>query len=245
MPVRLAPPTPPAPAAGDALFLDFDGTLVDIASEPQRVVVGQALIALLGSLQRRVDGALALISGRPITDLDRQLSPLQLAAAGEHGAEIRHRPGALIDSHARLPGAVVSFVDGLGAALPDVLIELKAASVSVHFRNAPARQAEVERQMQRLQAEWPDYELLHGKMVVEFKPAAVNKGRAIRALAAQVPFSGRRPVFIGDDTTDEEGFRAVNELGGVSIRVGARPESAALYRLADVAAVHAWLAQLQ
>jgi trehalose 6-phosphate phosphatase len=237
--------TPPQPQPGDALFLDFDGTLVEIASEPQSVVVGAPLRELLQHLQGRLAGAVALISGRPIADIDRQLRPLQLAAAGEHGAEIRHRPGSDIDAHQRLPAVVVAYAEQLQRELPEVLVELKAASVSVHFRAAPARQPEVEQRLQRLALDWPDYELLHGKMVVEFKPGAVDKGRAIRALAAQPPFRGRRPVFIGDDTTDEAGFGVVNELGGLSIRVGHRPNSAARYQLADVAAVHAWLAQLQ
>jgi trehalose 6-phosphate phosphatase len=183
---------------------------------------------------------------RDITsEIDRQLRPLQLAAAGEHGAEIRHRPDSDIDTHQRLPAVVVEFARQLQRELPDVLVELKAASVSVHFRRAPEHQGEVEQRLQGLVADWPDYELLHGKMVVEFKPGAVDKGRAIQALAAQPPFRGRRPVFIGDDTTDEAGFAVVNELDGLSIRVGHRPGSVARYQLADVAAVHAWLAQLQ
>lgn len=237
--------TPPQPESGDALFLDFDGTLVEIAGDPQSVVVGGWLLDLLAHLQERLTGAVALISGRPIADIDRQLRPLSLAAAGEHGAEIRHRPDSDVDTHQRLPDTVVAFARQLERDLPDVLVELKAASVSVHFRGAPERQGDVEKRLQRLVSDWPDYELMHGKMVVEFKPGAVDKGRAIRALAAQPPFRGRRPVFIGDDTTDEAGFGVVNELGGLSIRVGRRPGSTARYELADVAAVHAWLAQLQ
>lgn len=234
----------PAPELTDCLFLDFDGTLVEIASEPSLIVVPDSLRELLAGLQARLAGAVAIISGRPITDLDRHLAPLRFAAAGEHGAEIRHRPGGTVDSHTRLPAEMLRFVESLARECPGLLVEPKSASVSVHYRNAPTHGAAVTARMHKLSADWPDYELLHGKMVLELKPGHLNKGVAIRSLAAQPPFAGRRPVFIGDDTTDESGFAAVNELEGLTIRVGGADSSQARYRLPDIASVHAWLQRL-
>lgn len=243
--IRYGAPMLPALQPTDALFLDFDGTLVDIAREPGLVEVPPVLLARLRELSASLAGALALVSGRPVADLDTHLHPLRLAAAGEHGAELRFVPGAAVTHHSRLPEEVAAVAQALADECPGVLVELKTASTSVHFRKAPEWEATVVERMREVAQAWPAYELLHGKMVVEFKPAAVNKGLAIRELAGRAPFAGRRPVFVGDDTTDEAGFAVVNELDGISVRVGVHQDTAAQFHLPDVAAVHAWLHTLR
>ena len=225
----------------DALFLDFDGSLVEIALNPGDVVVPPSLLALLQNLDARLGGALAIISGRPITDLDVQLAPLQLAAAGEHGAEIRHLKNGAVEPSVDLPVSAAQQLRELSRQLPGTVLELKTASAALHFRAVPQHEHAAVGGIRALAQQHADYELMHGKMVAEFKPAAINKGLALAELVARSPFAGRRPVFIGDDVTDEAGFMAVNELGGLSIRVGKVAATEARYSLADVAAVHCWL----
>jgi trehalose 6-phosphate phosphatase len=234
----------PAPELNDALFLDFDGTLVEIASEPALVEVGDPLLKQLDRLQQRLDGAIALVSGRPIEDLDALIGSAHFAAAGEHGAELRRGDRQAIERSSLLPEAALEVLREQAVRLPGTLLEVKTASASLHFRKAPQHQERVKQGMQALVATLPGYELLMGKMVVELKPRAVTKGTAIRALMMQPPFVGRRPVFIGDDTTDEPGFTAVNELAGLSIRVGEAIPSEANFLLGSVGDVHAWLAQI-
>jgi len=230
---------PPLPAAA-ALFLDFDGTLVELAQRPDGVQPGPRLLALLGALQRRQQGALAIVSGRRIDDVDALLAPLRLAAAGLHGAELRLRPDAAITTRP------CPEMTGVAAALrarfghdPQLLIEDKGAAVALHFRHAPGRAAECVAAMRELVA-GRAIELIGGKQVVEARPRGVDKGFALQALAAEAPFSGRLPVFAGDDLTDEDGFAAASASGGFGIKVGAGP-SRARYRCRGVPQLHAWL----
>jgi trehalose 6-phosphate phosphatase len=239
---------PPLLAAGDALYLDFDGTLTDIAPRPDAVVIARDLPDLLGSLRERLGGAVAIITGRRLDDIDTWLSPLRLAGAGLHGAELRRAPDADSSEH-RIP-AVAAIAKALMQRFGDdrrLLVENKGASVALHFRAAPERAQDCTAAMAEL-ANAHGLAVLPGKMVVEARPSGIDKGKALRSLAAHAPFSRRRPVFVGDDVTDEAGFAAVQSAGGVGVKVG-DGASRARYRCSDVAAVHAWLrasaAQLQ
>lgn len=226
-----------------ALFLDVDGTLLAIAPHPDAVKVSDDLLRLLARLNERIGGAIALISGRTIANLDGLFDPLRLPCAGVHGLERRGADAVLHRSDA------ASLLEPLRPALADfvharrgLLLEDKQQSLAVHFRNAPACEDEAESFLRQLIApEANNLELKRGKMVLEVKPSGANKGTAIAAFMDERPFAGRRPVFIGDDVTDEDGFEVVNELGGLSIRVGDGEPTAAPYYLADEAAVHAWL----
>ncbi|MGI9309001.1 MAG: trehalose-phosphatase [Gammaproteobacteria bacterium] len=237
----------PAPDLNDALFLDFDGTLVEFAPRPDAVRVPAELIALLENLRSNLADAVAVVSGRPIMDLDHLLAPLQFAAAGEHGAEIRATAQADVEFSSPLPEAAATAIGRLGKQLPGTFTELKTSSASLHYRSAPEHADAVRLGMQEVVEQVDGYALLGGKMVVEFKLEHINKGVAIRELASRPPFAGRRPVFIGDDVTDEAGFVAVNELGGVSIRVvgaGEETQTEARYRIGSVGEVYNWLARL-
>jgi trehalose 6-phosphate phosphatase len=236
---------PPLPRADQhsALFLDVDGTLLAIAERPDLVAVAPATRALLAHALRRSAGALALISGRSIAELDRLFRPLVLPIAGQHGAERRDAQGR-IHVH-RMYGAGFAPVRGrleaLTRAAPGLLIEDKGLTLAVHYRLAPAAREAAEALLHEFLAASGDaYRLQPGKMVLEVKPAGRDKGSAIDDYLAEAPFRGRRPVFIGDDVTDEYGFAAVNARGGISVKVG-DGDSAARWRLPDVAAVLDWL----
>jgi len=229
--------TRPYDVSADALFLDFDGTLVDLAPQPEEIVVPPELITLLQRLQQESDGALAIVSGRPLDQLDFFLAPLRLPAAGVHGAERRTADGRILqqpvpDVH-HLRERLLPLVE----SHPGLQLELKRGALALHYRHAAhLEQRCVETMMDALRHE-PGFTLLHGKMVVEAKPH-INKGDAVAAFLHEAPFRGRRPVFIGDDVTDEAGFAiAQGEVfGGLGIKIGAGP-SQALQRLADPAAV--------
>ncbi len=222
-----------------ALFLDVDGTLVPIAETPDAVAVSVRLCEALRDVMPALDGAVALISGRRIADLDRLFAPLRLPAAGLHGLERRDAAGTVnrIGGSAGLDD-LREPLRAFAAAHPGVLLEDKGPALALHYRRAPAA-AEAVRQLaaEMTAAMQGKVRVLFGKMVVEFALPLADKGMAIAAFMAEAPFAGRRPVFIGDDVTDEDGFAMVNKLGGYSVRVGAIEASAATYQLADVAAV--------
>ena len=228
-----------------AFFLDVDGTLLGFEERPEDVVADAALLDILRTLGERSGGALALVSGRMISDLDRIVAPLTLPAGGVHGAELRfadgRREAAAGTAIAEVRAAAETFV----AAHPGLRLEDKGgAAIALHYRQAPGRKDEVRA---FLDATVTDDALAiqHGKMVAEVKPAGCHKGKAIDALMATPPFAGRVPLFMGDDLTDEHGLATVNELGGVSIKVGAADEATvARHRLADTSAVHDFLVYL-
>jgi len=227
-----------------ALFLDFDGTLAEIAPSPDTVRVDPALPPLLDRLARALDGAVAIVTGRRLDDVDRMLAPLRLAGAGLHGAELRRAAAAPALPVRAEPGLAAArlLLSRFVAGRPGVLLEDKGRAIALHYRAAPeAGTACMEAAAEAARLAGADMELLHGKMVVELKPAGCDKGRAIAALLTAPPFLGRVPVFAGDDVTDEAGFRAVAAAGGSAIRVGLGP-SAAAHAVAGVAALHAWLA---
>lgn len=226
--------------AQSALFLDFDGTLAELAERPDAVSVPSDLITLLGNLADRLDGALAIVSGRPIDQIDHYLRPLQLPAAGVHGSERRRADGTLQRAAAEIVDEeTVAGLQALVDAHAGLLLERKTGALALHYRLAPEHEALCVAAMRRI-ATRPGLTLLHGKCVLELKSADVGKGYAIGAFLREPPFGGRRPVFAGDDTTDEAGFAAVQAVGGVGIKVGAG-DTVALERLASPAAVHGWL----
>jgi trehalose 6-phosphate phosphatase len=241
-------PRPPAPSRSWAYFLDFDGTLVELAATPGAVEVHDALRRALRDLWRRTGGATAIISGRSVASVDALLAPLRLAVAGQHGAELRIE----LDRPPERPAVSAPLSDGEKALLrdcarrfPGVLVEEKGAGAALHYREAPAAAEACRELVHRLAAAAPSFRAVQpGKMVFELKLAAGHKGEAVRRLMQRAPFAGRRPVFVGDDVTDEDGFRAVLDLGGLAVRVGAgTPDSVASHALADSAAVLQWLAE--
>lgn len=237
--------SPPDIGADAALFLDIDGTLVELTASPANVVLHDPIIEVLKRLQKHLGGAVALVTGRAITDVDRLSRGLQLPVAGQHGAEIRDERGnhrRLLDAGGRW-SAAIERLRQFAADHPEVLMEDKGLSVAVHYRAAPSLAKAVLASLERAAAELGDgYRVRSGKMVYELVPDGSDKGKAISALLALAPFRGRQPVFIGDDVTDEDGFRAVNERGGISVKVG-QGRSAARYRLPDATAVAAWLSR--
>lgn len=219
-----------------ALFLDFDGTMVEIAPQPHAVEVPQPLILLLQDLHRHLHGAVAVISGRPIAQLDAFLQPLKMAAAGVHGAERRGADGRMHLLNTHPLDHVEEAACELAAQHPGLIVENKRGSLALHYRMAPELEALCVKTMEDAVAESPGLTLLRGKMVIEAKPGGASKGRAIEDFLEEAPFAGRKPVFIGDDVTDEAGFSTVQRLGGVGIKVG-EGRSVALRRLSDPGAL--------
>jgi len=228
-----------------SLFLDFDGTLVDFAATPDGVQPDHALTDLLERLQRRFDGAVAIITGRRIASIDALLAPLQLPVAGLQGLERRdargreHRPAApaawLAPVLARLRAHV--------AVHPGLLLEDKEFSLALHYRAAPHHEAATRTLLQTLQADLPqDARLLEGNSVFELRPGSDDKGSALERFMTEPPFSGRRPVYVGDDDADLPALQAAERCRGLSIAVG--PRLSAQHRLQDSAAVRAWLGTL-
>ncbi|SFL93394.1 trehalose-phosphatase [Methylobacterium pseudosasicola] len=227
-----------------ALFLDFDGTLAEIAPRPDAVQVEPGLVETLERLRDRLGGALAIVTGRPVSVIDGFLAPARLDAAGLHGVE-RRVGGALSGGRAEDHPALRRQVERLHAesrALANVLIEDKGASVAVHWRLANADDAGRAEALVKDAAEalGGAYRLQLGKAVGEIVPAQATKAHAIRAFLEQAPYAGRRPVFFGDDRTDEIAFASVNEDGGIAVRVG-DGDTVASRRLPDPAAVRALL----
>jgi trehalose 6-phosphate phosphatase len=229
-----------------ALFLDVDGTLLEIAETPEEVEVNNRLTELLKSLLPLLEGAVALISGRRVRNVEKLLSVSGLPVAGLHGLERRRADGRL--SEARNGKAVEFLREPLrvfAAGWENALVEDKGVALAFHYRRAPQAETAAHDFLTEQIRQHTDLTLLCGKMVFEVKPKYANKGSAIREFMGETPFRGRVPVFAGDDVTDEDGFDAVNGLGGHSIRVGDQGQTAARYRLPDVVAVLGWLALLE
>ncbi|MGE8281383.1 MAG: trehalose-phosphatase [Stenotrophomonas sp.] len=236
-------PYPPALADDDALFLDVDGTLLAFADHPDKVAPDSPLLTLLASVQQRLDGALALLSGRPVSQLQSMFAPLRLPMAGLHGAQLLASPDARLtepDTAAWLH-ALHQRAMQLAHAHPGVLIENKGQALAVHWRNAPQAGGAV---IEFAQAQLPQLSgvrLQPGNHVIEFVGSGHDKGRALQQLMQHAPFKDRRPLFVGDDLTDEYGFEAAQQLGGIGVLVGRRESSQARCALPDISAVHAWL----
>jgi trehalose 6-phosphate phosphatase len=233
---------PPVELLSDAsLFLDFDGTLVELALTPDSIEVERALTSLLERLGERMGGRVAIVSGRAVKDVQSYLHPLDLAVAGSHGLE-HAAPGCDPGEVAR-PQALDDIRDELRllqSAHPGVLIEEKPLGVALHYRQAPQAEEVCRSAAERIAAA-TGLEVQAGKLVFELKAPGSDKGRALCRLMEQPPFAGTRPIFLGDDLTDEHGFKAARALGGAGVLVGDERETAALYRLPGVASVKQWL----
>jgi trehalose 6-phosphate phosphatase len=227
-----------------ALFLDVDGTLLELAATPDRVRVPAALRNTLRLACEREHGALALLSGRSIAELDELFAPCGFVASGKHGLEVRLPSGevvrpdidpAMLDRARRWLGSLAKENRGL-------LFEDKGAALAMHFRLAPRLAPEVSAVMTELVEELGgEFVLRPGKCVLEIMPRGFSERSAIELLMQQKEFAGRTPIFVGDDPTDEVGFEAVNEMGGHSIRVGDLTETAARFRFSNPSTVVAWL----
>ncbi|MBW6423394.1 trehalose-phosphatase [Rhizobium sp. XQZ8] len=232
-----------------ALFLDIDGTLIDLADTPDGIVIPPDLAENLHKVSVRLGGALALVTGRAMFYADQLFPPYTFPIAGLHGAERRDPNGTItrigMDAAFETLKADLAFE---AQQWPGVLIEDKGAAVAAHYRQAPQFQAIVEMAMVRYQDRaGPDFTLQHGKMVLEIRPAHASKGYALRTFLSEPPFEGRLPIAIGDDVTDEAMFRVANELGGYSIRIaeadGGTEATSILPSAADVRAILAAIAR--
>jgi trehalose 6-phosphate phosphatase len=226
-----------------ALLLDVDGTLVDIAATPGTVSVPPSLRRALARLVERTDGAVALVSGRSVADLDRLFGPLRLAAVGGHGAEFR----PIDDTVRRAAPALAPELRSrlLAIAGEGVLAEDKGYAVALHYREAPEKEELVRDAVAKICAEpWPEpVEILPGKAVIEVKPAAFSKATGVQELMRRPPFAGRTPIFIGDDTTDESVFAIMPEFDGIAVSVG-REVAGAVKHFDAPADVRDWLDRL-
>lgn len=240
---RRPSPVIPLAEAAWAYFFDIDGTLLELAGSPDGVRLDRDLTLLLDRLGHSAGGAMALISGRSIADIDRLFDGWHLPAAGQHGIERRDAQGRVSQHQFASEGLDRARVmlDEAAVRHPGLLLEDKGLSIALHYRRAPQLASYAHGLARTAQAlAGKEYCVLSGKRVVEVKPAGRHKGLAILEFLQEDPFRGRTPAFVGDDATDEHGFTTVNRLGGYSIKVGRGP-TAARWRLPDVQAVRDWL----
>ncbi|MAF49918.1 MAG: trehalose-phosphatase [Rhodospirillaceae bacterium] len=239
---------PQPDATGSALFLDVDGTLLELAATPDQVMVPASLLNHLGEAHTRLAGALALVSGRQLADLDRLFAPLRLPTAGLHGLETRVESDVSMPAEDDIPKALgdeLARLRGLFAKEPRILVEDKGCGLAVHWRQAESLRENIDDEAERSRARLGDrYQLLKGKMVHEIKPSCRNKGTAVRQFMETPRFAGRQPYYFGDDITDEDAFEVVNALDGVSVMVGGSNSTQAHLRLASVTVLQEWLAAL-
>ncbi|MFC0268429.1 trehalose-phosphatase [Kushneria aurantia] len=237
-----APPLPD-PQRQWALFLDLDGTLVALVDHHDAIEVDDALRRRLKQLDEQLDGALAVVSGRAIDDLDRHLGLPWLALGGQHGAEWRESGGErqLSDRHQQALEAVRQRLDERLDAHDGLVVEDKGASIAIHYRHCPQAAEPLEQQLRELIAPFREaLELNCGKFVFEIRGSGLDKGAVVARFLALETFRDRTPIFIGDDVTDEDGFRVARERGGWSVLVGDR-DSDADFRLPGPPEVHGWL----
>lgn len=225
-----------------ALFLDFDGTLVDIVARPDAVAVTEATRTAIATIAEYTDGALAIVTGRDIATIDAFVAPLRLPIAGVHGFTRRDAMGKV-----QMPEIDGELLDKLKEGLnllcgehEGLLLEEKAGSVALHFRARPELEDACIAAMERIVDGAGGFRVSRGKMVVEARPEGANKGAAVTAFMSEAPFAGRVPLFAGDDVTDEDAFETVNAVGGISIKVG-EGVTAAAFRAPTTAAFVAWL----
>ena len=236
---------PPPPALDWCLFLDVDGTLAELTDTPSQTTIDPEIKSLLREVAERLGGAVALVSGRRIDTLDALFAPLKLPAAGLHGVERRKANGTIqgasfVDSQLdRARAAARIWVD----AHPGTLLEDKERTIAVHYRLAPQFEQAARESIANIATELgSNYHIQSGKMLLEIKPRGFSKATAIQAFMKESPFGGRRPVFVGDDLTDQDGFAMVEAHGGISIGVGDGVQGQ--FYLPDVAAVRIWLERI-
>ena len=239
---------PPLPVAGDAwaLFLDVDGTLLAFQERPEQVQVPPALKSLLEALYQRLDGAMALVSGRPVEELQALFGEPAWPLAGLHGLQLKLPDGRLRQTPVK-PESIRQLRHSarrLADDLPGVRLEDKEIAVALHCRAAPARYEALLAACEQAVQALPGFELQPGNLVVEIKPSAMKKGHAVQSLMEVHPFLGRRPVYLGDDLTDEHAFATVNLENGITTRVGIREPTLAQFALRDPVDVQAWLSRL-
>jgi trehalose 6-phosphate phosphatase len=238
-------PEPPALLRRPALFLDLDGVLAPLAPTPDAVVPNARRTAVLKSLAERLDGRVAIISGRTIAEIDRIAERAAASASGVHGLERRRADGSV--DHAKADPAVkdaVAAFHSFARTRPGLIVEDKTVSAGLHYRQALGEADAVEALAERVAGE-TGLTLQPGKLVVELKTPGTDKGTALAAFMAEAPFKGSTPVMLGDDMTDEDGFRAAEALGGFGVLVGPPRETAACCGLPDVDAVLAWLERVE
>lgn len=223
-----------------ALFLDFDGTLTEMAPRPEAVRISSGLVPTLAALSTHLDGALAIVTGRRETDIDYFLDPLRLPLASEHGSQYRLADGSRPAVAPPDLAPVLQAATQLAVQYAGLLVEPKRASVALHYRMAPHLEDLCRNTLLAAMRYVQGVELMNGKFVLEVKPQGVHKGQAITDFMTQPPFAGRIPVFAGDDVTDESGFAAVSALGGWGIKVGEGP-TMAQHRCMTPAALRGWL----
>ena len=242
----LPAPLLPAADADWALFLDVDGTLLDFNDDPRAVQVSAPLLALLHSLHDALGGALALVSGRELDDLDRLFDRPRWAAAGLHGLQLRRADGSFrriavtLEQQQRMQAATIA----LARQYDGVQLEDKQIAVALHCRRAPEQFESLHNAAIELIAQLPGYELQPGHRVIEFKPAGMDKGRAVAELLASATFAGRLPVYLGDDLTDEHAFARIQKKNGIGVLIGRPRPTHASFSLPDPAAVEAWLVRV-
>lgn len=236
---------PPILRGNYALFFDLDGTLADIQPHPDQVSIPKPIREALRQLALQQSGALALISGRSMAELDTLSAPFRFPLAGVHGAERRDIKDQLhiVTLPPLLADTLFQWLTQAMSSLEGCELENKGMAFALHYRQAPQHAKAIELLARDAVARFDGLSLQPGKCVVELKPKGINKGAAIAAFLREDPFRGRQPVFIGDDLTDEAGFEVVNLAGGISVKVGPG-QTQAQWRLADVAATHQWLQQM-
>jgi trehalose 6-phosphate phosphatase len=205
-----------------ALFLDFDGTLIEIAETPDAVIVPPELPGLLTRLSCALGGGLAIVSGRPLPDIDKLLAPFAVIGAGEHGAYLRFAHGAKLEIPSRVSVPEKWRLDLMTAAShwPGVLVENKPHGVTIHYRLSPEREPAVLAFLQTLiPADHPAFRLIPARMAIEIGARGTSKGTAVESFMRRAPFKGRRPFFVGDDFTDEAGMEVARQFGGVGLQV--------------------------
>jgi trehalose 6-phosphate phosphatase len=236
--------TPPV-KKNSALFLDIDGTLLDMARTPDAVVVPIDLQLSLVRLYDVLEGALAFVSGRSLTAIDRLFAPLRTAAIGCHGVEVRGTDGNIRALAEPIPGPVRAIFRGLTESHPGTILEDKIYALALHYRLAPEAKGALEAAMKKHESVFAAEKVTiqHGKAVIDAKPLGIDKGVGVRALMRQAPFRDRTPIFGGDDTTDMDVFHILPELGGHGFSVG-RAFKGVDYKFQSPRAVRQWLIQL-